>query len=454
MKNSSSFIEVLVFVVSLIIFTAYGIYLSTSLGLSLFIAVSYSFIRRLGSTVDIRYLIIILSLLQWVIGPFFAYRYYSYEYGTYDMMVDEITYMNFVVFSVVFYAIGMFIPLKVKSFNTSIVRKQIRYFVARYKNIDIFFIIVGVIFNLFWANMPIQIRFFAFLLGNLHFVGLLFLLENKQRSNRKLYLIIAFIFTALSSLKAAMFHDLFLWLGFMLLFVLYGKKIKFHQKLIGVLLVVILAGTVQTVKFQYRDAVWGAEQKMDTGERLGLFTDLVSENVGGKFLTSQANINNMIVRINQGWIIARIMHHVPHFEPYAGGETISEALKATLLPRILVPRKATSGGVSNFERFTGHELQPGTSMNLSILGEAYANYGQGAFLFMFVFGFFLNYSYYFVKKLIVKGKPTLLFFIPIIYLQVIKAETDFVTVLNHLIKASVFVWIIYFGLRKFLNIKM
>ena len=92
-------------------------------------------------------------------------------------------------------------------------------------------------------------------------------------------------------------------------------------------------------------------------------------------------------------------------------------------------------------------------MNISIMGEAYANFGYSGIWFMLAFGLFLNISYNIIIGEINKT-PTLLFFMPIIYLQVIKAETDLVTVLNHLIKATVFVALIYWGLKQFLGIKL
>lgn len=150
-------------------------------------------------------------------------------------------------------------------------------------------------------------------------------------------------------------------------------------------------------------------------------------------------IRNVNIRLNQGWIISAIMYNVPFREPFAGGSTIGEAVSASILPRFLDKNKKRAGGQENFEKFTGLQIGSGTSMGLSIIGESYANFDIfGGIVFMGVWGLFLAWYWrgivHFVRKY-----PLLLFFIPIIYLQVVKAETELVVVLNHLIKSSILI---------------
>jgi hypothetical protein len=45
----------------------------------------------------------------------------------------------------------------------------------------------------------------------------------------------------------------------------------------------------------------------------------------------------------------------------------------------------------------------------------------------------------------------LLAFLPLLFLQVIKAETELVVVLNHLIKASIVVYLFFWAAKAFLN---
>ena len=453
MQRTQEIIEFFVFIILFLFLFFIGNLFWSSVGISLFFVFALRFFYNLGKNFDLRDLIVLLSLLQWVIGPYLAYRYYISKYETYNMLIPENAYMSFVVPATIFFAVGLFIPFKKQRYNITYTLKSISDILLKYNNIDLIFIIIGLIMSVIWGMFPSQFQFIAFLLGNLHFVGLLFLLKNKNRKNRNLYLILTLVFTFLLSLGSGMFHDLILWFGFMFLFITYIRRFSFIKKLSILFFLFFSVIVLQTVKAQFREVIWN-EENISSGEKVSVFFNLVSEKIGGNFFMSQANINNLVSRINQGWIISSVMYQVPNFESYADGETIYAGLASTLIPRFIYENKASAGGEKNFERFTGHELQPGTSMNLSILGEAYANFGPDkSLLFMFLFGLFLNYSYALINKIIIKH-PALLFFIPLIYLQVVKAETDFVTVLNHLVKASIFVALIFWGLKKFFNIKL
>ncbi len=148
------------------------------------------------------------------------------------------------------------------------------------------------------------------------------------------------------------------------------------------------------------------------------------------------------------------MRYTPYYEPYANGETIIIGVEASLIPRFLNPNKAKAGGRDNFQRFTGKKISDNTSMGLSPLGEAYANFGiNGGIFFMFLLGLFYNF-YMFIILRLTDRFPSLILWMPLLFLQVVKAETDFVVVLNHLVKASVVVTIIIFSIRKVTQIKI
>jgi hypothetical protein len=430
----------------LLLITDVNIWTSIGIGLSGFFFTR--FFINIGNTVDFRDFIIIIPFLQWIVGPFLSYRFVSDE-TYYFMVVEEPVYMSFAVPALFLFAVGLYLPVYKKKidFNQIIIRIQEKVF--ENKNIDLILIISGIIFYLLKDYSPPQLKFFVFLLGNLRYVGLFFLLLGNRKGKNVIFYSIVF-FTILMSLADAMFHLMIIWFVFLFIIVSIINKFSLLKKTIIVLGLFAGLVLIQTVKHEYRKILYSGK----ASSTIGAFGGIVSEKAEAEgAFTSEANINNMVSRINQGWIIAKIMYYVPAFEPYANGETIEDAISAALLPRFLNPNKAISGGREYFMRFTGRNLEKGTSMNISILGEAYANYGKQGIWFMLVFGFFLNITYAMILKQIIKT-PTLLFFLPIIYLQVIKAETDFATVLNHFIKASIFVWMVYFGLRKFLNIKI
>lgn len=110
-----------------------------------------------------------------------------------------------------------------------------------------------------------------------------------------------------------------------------------------------------------------------------------------------------------------------------------------------------AGGQDNFKKYTGLEIGSGTSMGLSIIGESYANFGVfGGIIFMGAWGLFLAWYWRGIVNFVHKY-PLLLFFIPIIYLQVIKAETELVVVLNHLVKSSIAIVLFFIFATKILN---
>jgi hypothetical protein len=171
-------------------------------------------------------------------------------------------------------------------------------------------------------------------------------------------------------------------------------------------------------------------------------------------LFETAVLQNMGARLNQGWIIARVMNHMPAKQEFVRGETIENGIYAALLPRILAPNKAEAGGRANFERFTGTELPETTSMDVSLVGEGYANFGKtGGVIFLLIMGAFYNLAI--IKTIsLAKLYPTILFWLPIIFFQVIKAETDFATVLNHFTKAVIVTFAVFWGMIKVLKLKM
>ena len=159
-------------------------------------------------------------------------------------------------------------------------------------------------------------------------------------------------------------------------------------------------------------------------------------------------MENIAARLNQGWIIARIMNHMPKKLPFVRGETIETAFYAALLPRFLAPKKARAGGRANFERFTGTPLPETTSMDISLVGEGYANFGLfGGMIFIFLVS--LTYNWVVVKVVALsKTNPTLILWIPLLFFQVMKAETDFATVFNYLTKAVLVTYLAFYFTKK------
>ena len=70
---------------------------------------------------------------------------------------------------------------------------------------------------------------------------------------------------------------------------------------------------------------------------------------------------------------------------------------------------------------------------------------------MVIWGCFLGWVWLFLSKQI-ENNIVILFFLPLIFSQVVKAETELVVVLNHLVKSLILVFIFLWFTKKVLNL--
>jgi hypothetical protein len=219
-------------------------------------------------------------------------------------------------------------------------------------------------------------------------------------------------------------------------------KVPMWGKITIISLGLFLVALVQSTKEEYRMATWYASSEKSNSE---IYQEIILSRLSSPSLLFGSGVTqNMGARLNQGWIIARIMHHMPEKLPFVRGETVKSALYASLLPRFLAPGKAKAGGRANFERFTGTPLPETTSMDISLAGEGYANFGAlGGMVFIFLVS--LLYNWVIVKVIAIsKNHPTLILWIPFLFFQVMKAETDFATVFNYLTKAALVTFMVFY----------
>lgn len=228
---------------------------------------------------------------------------------------------------------------------------------------------------------------------------------------------------------SAMFHDLIIWLSVYFFYFLSSRKRSFLEKSLYFSALFAIVIVIQLAKGDYRAKVWNGENAS--------FLESVSNTVlekGG--LSNDQLRESAITRLNQGWIISAVMRHVPDREPFADGETLKTAIEAALLPRFLAPDKKKAGGQVDFRRFTGLGLDDSTSMAISPLGEAYANFGkEGGIVLMMAWGAIFGGLIRVVRHVSLTY-PTIILWVPLFVYQAIKAETEFLTVLNQLSKGG------------------
>lgn len=427
-----------------------GLYYVSTLGLVLSFGVVIKFVQDLGKRIEVRDLIAFLALMQWIVGPVMAYNILPYD-ELYYMAVDEATYMHYVVPACTALIIGLYFPITDERIINEEDIEKLREFIQDKQWLGYLIAIIGLGAGFAGKFLPKSLSFLFFLLSGMQFVGVYIILFT--RSGFKWIAFAAVMgLVIFQAVLMGMFGELVLWMMFSLLIVAFVLKIPMPGKIAILGAGFFMVMLIQSTKEEYRMATWYSESDKSNSE---IYKEVISSRLQNpSVLFETSAMQNIGARLNQGWIIARILGHMPEKYPFVKGETIETAIYAGLLPRVLAPTKAKAGGRANFERFTGTELPETTSMDISLVGEGYANYGvTGGIVFLFFIGLFYNFI---IIKVISLSKlyPTLILWLPILFFQVIKAETDFATVFNHFTKAALVAFAVFFGMTKILKLKM
>lgn len=438
---------VIAFIISLLF---YDNLMVTNIGLAFSIYTFTDFINKLGKVFPIKEFIILIACIQWVIGAKISYSLGKMHHKYY-MYVDEDVYMNYVVPGVIFMAIGLFIIQS--NINVKKITEQLK---PTKKNISIAYTLVFIGVSAGIIDKLINIgglAFFLFLANILLYVGVsyLFFLFPKK----KWWFVIATLGAVfVLSVNKGMFHNLLLVTAFFS-FILVPRKTSFITKLLVISVGFVFIYMLQLVKAEFREVVWSESNQ----NPIEVFYNLMEEEFTQQLEQSEttkigddpeltkdnADANN---RFNQGWIISRVLENVPQKQPFLNGKTINEAIEASILPRFLAPNKVGADqALINFRQITGLGLSENASMGLSLIAEFYANYGYyGGWTAMFFYGLLLSLSIRFFISILGNGSYLIALWFILFFFQVVKAETDFIKIFNHLIKSIIFFLIIKYGL--------
>ncbi len=393
--------------------------------------VIFEFQKHLDDGVPLLQLTSLFAVLQWLVGPLISYSSEA-TIDRYAMYVAEATYFRFTIPATAFYIASiLFVGVSVR-------QKNLLLDVDRRR-----FVTIGVLLNigatasmLAASQVSGSLAFLMHLLSQMRYVGAIyFLLSGHQL--RYLFAAASCFQLVSSSLGAGMFHDLVLWVSIIFCYWFAQKKraARFKFLMLGVASIALF--TIQVIKQEYREQL---RQGQDPSIMKLALTYLTP---GGRAWETEV-LSLVITRLNQGWIISAVMSNVPENEPFAEGETVKEAILGSLVPRFLWEKKATAGGRENFRRFTGLDILDTTSMGISPLGEAYANFGDSAgILFMTMVGVSFAFFYRLMLKFCL-NHPTFLFWVPLIFYQAIKTETELSVVINQLTKGTVVAFIGFF----------
>lgn len=394
------------------------------------------FLTNLAETIPVKELIMLVAALQWLLGPLLDYQFFNNHYRYY-MYVEPEVYFSYTIPAFVLFALG----LACFKVDFSRLNNLIEEHISAYQYLPFILLGIGFLVEYVAPFVPPALRFVFFLVSNLKYIGAVYLVYSPVKYK---WAILAgiILFSFFNSIALGLFHDILLWSVLIFMYVANKLHFSFSTRLLVVGGGLLLASLIQIAKAEYRKIVW---DEGFIGSQTQVFTSVLENEIYNQSeLQEYSTMQNIVIRLNQGWIISRIMYYVPNYEQYAEGETVEEALYATFVPRLLNPNKKQAGGQENFSRFTGFQLLEDTSMGTSVLGEAYANYGPGGgVVFMFLWGITISLFFKMVVSFSLKKHLTLVLWIPFIFLQVIKAETELVVVLNHLVKAGIFVFGVY-----------
>lgn len=151
-------------------------------------------------------------------------------------------------------------------------------------------------------------------------------------------------------------------------------------------------------------------------------------------------------RLNQGFLLAHAMKHTKEYglEP----SHLPLAYSSAVLPGFILPDKIDAGGKFNIERYTDINLQRGTSMNIGVLGDHFVAY-RGWILWI-SWSFFCFLLFFTFRKVDLKiiGRSPFELFLPLWLFYTLKTETDIVSVVGHLFKIGLVLYLIYWAFAR------
>ena len=387
--------------------------------------------RRIYFRIDYALVILelagLIAILQCIIGPLLMYHS-SFVHHRYCMYVDAQTYFSFAIPGVAAFVAALCLPVA-RNANAGLQMRDSK----QMDRLGWFLFAIALAGT---AGSYIGLGFFGYLLAQFKYVATICLFMSNNRFRWPVLLAVLFS-GYLNAAEYGMFHELLIWGSFVGSFIFLHKKRSHALKITAFASAMIAVLTIQGVKAEYREALADGKSPNLADSLIDVFWSLESVYENQDFQQAA------IARLNQGWIVSRIMQYVPDHEPYAEGETISTTLAASFTPRFLNSDKAGAGGRTNFTRFTGLKLSSQTSMCTGTLGEAYANFGKdGGILMMLVLGGILNKAFACFVNL-GKFNGYFLLCLPLVFLQAIKSETELIVVVNHLVKSILIVSVLY-----------
>lgn len=412
-----------------------------------------NFIDNIGKKIQIIELFGVGACLMWLVMPIFAYHYFNE--GNYlaklwliYMYVPSDTYYKVVFWATLALLTGLHFPFKnLKTFTPQQYTEKLKLNTQSFGRISRILLIIGIVSIFLRPVVPSSLAQIFEITGNFIFVAAFYAYYSQSLNKFWLVAVVVGIILGMSILGGMFGKLVFISaLAAMILLAVREQNLGMFRKLtvitVGFLLIVIL----QSVKHEFRKNTWSGYVGYTgyRGSKTSIFFELIGERLKNPFalFRDEGQLFALNARFNQGWIISKALNYIPNQKPFAGPGPLTAAILGGFIPRFLWPDKPESGGKANMLRYTGRKLS-GVSMNVSPVGEAYGSFGAtGAWVFMFFLGLFLRWS--FLKIMVIaKTYPTLILWLPSIYVMTVVVETDVLTIFNAFIKSVFLVWLMY-----------
>ena len=252
--------------------------------------------------------------------------------------------------------------------------------------------------------------------------------------------IVAFIPFLVASLSFGMFHELLVWGAWITPVLVWKKGIPKVFTILTMIGLFMVAMLLDTAKADYRSRIL-AGKPIGIGEKIRILHESISLEDDHENLSFWGG---RIRRLNQGYLVTKVMRWIPQMRPFDHGQSIVESIEASILPRFFAPDKREVGGRENMLRFTGIDVPGGTSMNIGILGEFWGNFGHWGILAYAMLGTMLHFLSRGVIRLLLYFRGGVWFY-PLIMCSWINAEGDFYAPFNNTVKVLLlvlpFLWV-------------
>jgi hypothetical protein len=419
----------------LVSFFVKDLYSSLAIGLTLSIVLII--ILKSTESFMFREWALLLYAVNYLLAPAITYQMDSSKV-TYAMKLTSNEYFSLAFPGYVLFSLGMMM------ISTRIFKPDFSEISKTTLINEVFLVkltLFGILCNLVSGVFSTDFAFFIYLLSLVRFVGVFALFASNSIKYR--WLIFCVLgFEIYVGFRNALFHDAIMWLIFYGLFHLYVNKPNLTLRIIGSLSLIIFVLLIQAFKSDYRERVWfGGEAASfetigDVGFNNANFEDIAGEN----------NLLGTLNRGNQAWIFASTVDNINRTKDFQGMKNVNLYFEAALLPRFLAPNKITAGNRLIFNKFSGHELEVGTSMGLGVFADGYIAYGQiGVYLFTFVLGLFFSLTFKLVEMWSKISPFYVLLTLPILN-YAIRPDCELQTTINHISKS-----IVVFGLLVYLT---